>query len=72
HQELEDILQDPDMAGLAVVDLERPYVQAVSTFIRRAAADTLGRGLKGLNQAEVGGSLQVGEGAGQGGQSLCV
>ncbi|CAN0051829.1 unnamed protein product, partial [Choristocarpus tenellus] len=58
-QDLEGVLMDSDMGGLSVVDRERAYVETVATFVRRAASDTLGRGLKGLNQAEVGGALQV-------------
>lgn len=58
-QELESTLNDPEVAELDVVGSERPYVEACGAAVRRMSADFLARGLKGLNQTDVGGALQV-------------
>lgn len=59
EQEFEGLLRDPDVAELEVVARERPYVEAYGAAVRRMSADSLGRGLKALNQTDVGGALQV-------------
>lgn len=59
RQELEGTLRDPEVAELEVVGRERPYVEACGAAVRRMSADHLARGLKALNQTDIGGSLQV-------------
>ncbi|CAM9928466.1 unnamed protein product [Laminaria digitata] len=58
-QELEGTLRDPKVAELEVVGRERPYVENCGAAVRRMSADHLARGLKALNQTDIGGSLQV-------------
>lgn len=53
------MLRDPEVAEVDIVGEERPYVEAYGATVRRMAADALGRGLKSLNQTDVGGALQV-------------
>lgn len=53
------MLQDSEVAEVAIVGKERPYVEAYGAAVRRMSADALGRGLKSLNQTDVGGALQV-------------
>lgn len=53
------MMRDPDVAELEVVARERRYVESYSAAVRRMSADSLGRGLKALNQTDVGGALQV-------------
>lgn len=50
------------MAELDIVSRERPYVEACGAAVRRMSADHLARGMKALNQTDVGGALQVGRG----------
>lgn len=59
RQELEGTLRDPEVAELEVVARERAYVEACGAAVRRMSADFLARGLKALNQTDVGGALQV-------------
>lgn len=59
RQELEGLLEDPEVAALEVVEREKAYVDAYGAAVRRMSADALGRGLKALNQTDVGGALQV-------------
>lgn len=61
RQELEGTLRDADVSELEVVGRERAYVEACGAAVRRMAADALARGMKGLNQTDVGGALQVGD-----------
>lgn len=58
-QELEGTLRDPEVSDLEVIARERPYVEACGATVRRMSADSLARGLKALNQTDVGGALQV-------------
>lgn len=53
------MLRDPEVAELEVIARERRYVEAYGAAVRRMSADSLGRGLKALNQTDVGGALQV-------------
>ena len=59
-QELEGTLGDADVASLDIVSCERPYVEACGAAVRRKSAEHLARGMKALNQTDVGGALQVG------------
>lgn len=45
-----------------MVGRERAYVETCGAAVRRMAADALARGMKGLNQTDAGGALQVGGG----------
>eukprot|EP00752_Nemacystus_decipiens_P008545 g7632.t1 len=58
-QELEGTLRDPEVAELEVVGRERAYVEACGAAVRRMSADSLARGMKALNQTDIGGALQV-------------
>ncbi|CAM9423221.1 unnamed protein product [Ectocarpus sp. 4 AP-2014] len=58
-QELESTLRDPEVAELEVVGRERAYVEACGAAVRRMSADSLARGMKSLNQTDIGGALQV-------------
>ncbi|CAM9980618.1 unnamed protein product [Ectocarpus sp. 6 AP-2014] len=58
-QELESTLRDPEVAELEVVARERAYVEACGAAVRRMSADSLARGMKSLNQTDIGGALQV-------------
>lgn len=60
-QELESTLRDPEVAELEVVARERAYVEACGAAVRRMSADSLARGMKSLNQTDIGGALQVRE-----------
>lgn len=59
RQELEGTLRDPEVAELEVVGRERTYVEACGAAVRRMSADSLARGMKALNQTDIGGALQV-------------
>lgn len=59
RQELEGTLRDPEVAELEVVGRERAYVEACGAAVRRMSADSLARGMKALNQTDIGGALQV-------------
>ncbi|CAM9898112.1 unnamed protein product [Scytosiphon promiscuus] len=57
--ELEGTLRDAEVSELEVVGRERAYVEACGAAVRRMAADALAKGMKALNQTDVGGALQV-------------
>jgi hypothetical protein len=59
YNDIETLRKEADLAGVEVVDEEIPWLLEVGNQIRRDAMKGLESGMEALNQAEVGGILQV-------------
>jgi hypothetical protein len=59
YNDIETLRKEADIAGVEVVDEEIPWLLEVGNQIRRDAMKGLESGMEALNQAEVGGILQV-------------
>jgi hypothetical protein len=57
--EIGTLRAEADLAGVAVVDAELPFLARAAADVRAEAAASLQRGLESLSQSEVGAALQV-------------
>jgi len=57
--EIEELMEDARMRGIDVVDQERTFVRTIGQAVRALAGAKLREGMAALNQADVGGALQV-------------